>query len=248
RLDAAGIGARASTHATAGVVLERALPVDAVPGFDEGDFLVQDEAAQLAAPLLAPAGARRILDACAAPGGKTTQLVELADEAAQVLALDHDDARLADVRANLERLGLACTTVAADAGEPAAWWDGQAFDRILLDAPCSASGVVRRHPDIRFNRTAADIPALAAGQRRLLDAVWPLLGEGGTLLYVTCSVLHAENDAVVESLIEARADAVVQPIEAAWGRATRHGRQVLPGDDDMDGFYFARLRRRGAAA
>lgn len=201
RLAAAGIAARATDSHT--LILDRPLAVQRIPGFADGELSVQDAAAQLAAPLLIGSGLRpgaRVLDACAAPGGKTAHLLELAD--LEVLALDHDAARLARVAETLDRLGLQARLVAADAGDPAAWWDGKAFDAILLDAPCSASGVVRRHPDVRWLRRASDIAALARSQARLLDALWPLLAPGGRLLYCTCSVFKAEGEAAIDAFLQ----------------------------------------------
>lgn len=206
RLAAAGIGARAiGGHA---LVLDAPLAVARIPGFAEGLLSVQDAAAQRAAPLLIGAGlarGARVLDACAAPGGKTAHLLELAE--LDVLALDRDAQRLARVGETLGRLGLHARLLAADAGDPAAWWDGVAFDAILLDAPCSASGVVRRHPDVRWLRRASDIDALARTQARLLDALWPLLAPGGRLLYCTCSVFKAEGEAAIDAFLQRRGKA-----------------------------------------
>lgn len=246
RLAAAGIAARANRFAPAAVTLDAARAIERVPGFADGEVSVQDEAAQLAALVLDPHPGERVLDACAAPGGKTAHLVEHAGGQLDVVALDHSADRLEDVRANLKRLGHTATLEAVDATATADWWDGRLFDRILLDAPCSAVGVIRRHPDIRFHRRVEDIAALAATQARLLNAVWPLLASGGTLLYVTCSYLPAENDDVVAGFLAATADATSLRIAGAWGQPTAHGRQVLPGDDDMDGFYFALLGKRAA--
>ncbi len=201
RLAALDIGARAiGSHA---VILDKPRPVAQIPGFAEGEVSVQDAAAQRAAPLLIGAGLpanARVLDACAAPGGKTAHLLELAD--LDVLALDRDAARLTRVGETLGRLGLHARLLAADAGDPAAWWDGVAFDAILLDAPCSASGIVRRHPDVRWLRRASDIAALASTQARLLDALWPLLKPGGRLLYCTCSVFKAEGESSIDAFLQ----------------------------------------------
>ena len=158
-------------------------------------------------------------------------------------ALDIDVRRLGRVRDNLSRLGLQAQLRQGDAGEPGSWWDGVSYDRILLDVPCSATGVIRRHPDIKLLRKQDDIAVLARRQAKLLDAMWPLLAPGGMLLYCTCSVLVAENSDQLERFLGVQVDAEELPIKAPWGRACRFGRQVLPGEDDMDGFYFACLRK-----
>jgi 16S rRNA (cytosine967-C5)-methyltransferase len=244
RLQAAGIEAEATRHAAQGIRLLHALAVERLPGFAEGDVSVQDEAAQLCAQVVDLRAGMRVLDACAAPGGKTLALLEAQPELA-MLALDSDAMRLQRVTENLSRAGLAAQTLAADAGEPAAWWDGQPFDLIMLDAPCSATGVIRRHPDIKRLRRAEDIAGLAAQQARLLAALWPLLAPGGRLLYMTCSLLREENDAQMATFLAAQGSALECPLaDATWGRACVHGRQILPGEDDMDGFYFAVLEKR----
>ncbi len=240
RLGAAGIEAGPTRHAPLGITLTRAMPVDRLPGFAEGEVSVQDEAAQLCAAILDPHQGQRVLDACAAPGGKTLALLERQPGLA-MLALDGDAQRLERVRENLARAGLSAETVAADAGEPETWWDGKAFDLILLDAPCSATGVIRRHPDIKRLRRPEDIAALAGQQDRLLDALWPLLAPGGQMLYMTCSILREENDLRVAAFLARQGKVVERPIEADWGRALPHGRQILPGEDGMDGFYYCLL-------
>jgi 16S rRNA (cytosine967-C5)-methyltransferase len=183
----------------------------------------------------------RVLDACAAPGGKTCHLLEAEPELGQVLAVDVDDRRLNQVRENLSRLGLQAVLATGDAARPKTWWDGVPFDRILLDAPCSGTGVIRRHPDIKLLREPADIEKLARRQRLLLDRLWPLLAPGGKLLYATCSIARRENDGNVARFLAERSDAHEQVITAGWGRALVHGRQILPGEADMDGFYYACL-------
>lgn len=240
-LAAAGIAAAPAPHARDGIVLEEAVAVGALPGFGEGRVSVQDAAAQLAADLVDAAPGMRVLDACAAPGGKACHLLERTRDLTLV-AVERDAGRLARVHENFARLHLTAVVVHGDAAAPDAWWDGVPFDRILLDAPCSATGVIRRHPDIRLLRRHADIPALADLQRRLLVALWPLLAPGGLLVYATCSVLAAENDATIDAFLAAQPGAAATPFTASWGRATRHGRQVLPGQDGMDGFYYACLR------
>jgi 16S rRNA (cytosine967-C5)-methyltransferase len=225
-------------------------PVSDLPGFSDGQVSVQDAAAQLAAPWLLRGGAKRILDACAAPGGKTGQLLELAGPNADLTAIDLDEDRLDKVRENLARLGLSATVLAADASTPDEWWDGAQFDRILLDAPCSGSGVIRRHPDIKLLRRAGDIATLAGSQLALLQALWPLLEANGRLLYVTCSVLEEENDAVVREFLKTQADARENDalpnnnIRDLMQRKTC-GYQILPGNQDVDGFYYACLERVG---
>ncbi|MEM9208594.1 MAG: 16S rRNA (cytosine(967)-C(5))-methyltransferase RsmB, partial [Pseudomonadota bacterium] len=232
--------------------LEQPLPVDALPDFDEGAVSVQDAAAQLAAPWLLGGESgvnRRILDLCAAPGGKTAHLLELAGAGADVTALDSDAGRLERVHGTLNRLGLAADVRAADAADLDAWWDGRPYDSILLDAPCSASGVIRRHPDIKHLRRADDVRALALGQRRLLDAAWLTLRPGGRLLYVTCSVFAAENQDVVDAFLARHADAIENRLLPnnniqALMLERSSGFQVLPGTRAMDGFYFACLEKR----
>ena len=203
---------------------------------------MQDPAAQLAGGLLQASAGQRVLDACAAPGGKTCQLLETVPEL-ELWALDKDAGRLQQVRANLQRLGLQAQLLTADAAQPDDWWDGQAFDRILLDAPCSGSGVIRRHPDIKLLRQARDIETLAAQQIALLRGLWPLLRPGGQLLYVTCSVLPTETTQVVTQFCSEQRDACIEPIAAEWGQMAEAGRYILPGSSGMDGFFYARLRK-----
>lgn len=222
-----------------GVQLGRALPVARIPGFTEGLVSIQDGAAQLAADLVAPQPGERVLDACAAPGGKTMHLLERTGGALDLTALDDDAQRLARVEDNARRLGFECSIVRGDAGAPAEWWDGRQYDSILLDAPCSATGVIRRHPDIKLHRRAEEPSRLAAQQSAIIDGLWPLLREGGKLVYATCSILPRENDEVIAAARRRHPDFRVLPIEASWGRATACGRQILTGEHDMDGFYFA---------
>lgn len=231
-----------------GVRLDRAVPVSRLPGFDQGQVSVQDSAAQLAAPLLLQGleavAAPRVLDACAAPGGKTAHLLELAD--AQVTAIDVDPQRCERIRGTLARLGLHATVLAADAAHPAAWWDGQPFDRILLDAPCTASGIVRRHPDIPWLRRPGDVDQLALVQARLLRSLWPLLRQGGRLLYCTCSVFRAEGSTQIETFLAHNTDAVLLPSPGHLLPGERPNPGGLPdnGGLDHDGFFFALLEKR----
>lgn len=212
-------------------------PVAQIPGFAEGLASVQDAGAQWAARLLDVADGQRVLDACAAPGGKTGHLLELAD--LDLLALDGDPARLPRIRENLERLGLRGEVACADAGDPASWWDSRPFQRILLDAPCSASGVARRHPDIRWNRRPSDLARFAAQQAVLLDGVWQVLESSGKLLYATCSVFREENEASVEVFLSRQPDACM----AQFQPGAPEGGRVMP-DDDHDGFFYALLEKR----
>ena len=230
------------------VRLDKPCNVDDLPGFSDGDVSVQDAAAQLAAPWLLSAGGKRVLDACAAPGGKTGHLLEILGPDGEVTALDSDAARIESVRQNLDRLRLDATVTVGDASNPKAWWDGKPFDRILLDAPCSATGVIRRHPDIKCLRRESDIAALARLQRAILEALWETLATGGKLLYVTCSVLSAENDAVTAAFLDAHRDAKEDRVLHDYNiRDLMHekktGFQVLPGTKGMDGFYFSCLEK-----
>jgi 16S rRNA (cytosine967-C5)-methyltransferase len=247
----ADVGLLARRVGEDGLVLANPCPVQALPGFDQGLVSVQDAAAQMAAPLLLeglpppPVGRQlRILDACAAPGGKTAHLLERAD--AQVIALDVDPLRCERITQTLSRLGLQARILAADAARPQDWWDGQAFDAILLDAPCTASGIVRRHPDVRWLRRASDIDALAQAQTRLLEALWPLLAPGGRLLYCTCSVFRAEGEARIRSFVAHNTEAVLQ---AAPGHLLPQASAITTSvpenqSGEYDGFYFARLDKR----
>lgn len=237
----AGIEAVPAPHGSAGVELVEPMAVERLPGYAEGWFSVQDGAAQQAAPLLDLQPGMRVLDACAAPGGKTAHILECEPNLAGLTAIDMDPARLQRVAENLQRLGLEAQLVAGDASVPPGWWDGDPYQRILLDAPCSATGVIRRHPDIKVLRRSDDIPRLVDQQRRLLEALWSLLAPGGMLLYATCSVVADENADQVERFLATHPDAREWPIDAPWGRACQCGRQVLPGQDGMDGFYYARL-------
>jgi len=238
----AGCEAQPHTFLRDGVTLSENTDVTRLPRFAEGHFSVQDGAAQCAADLLDLRDGSRVLDACAAPGGKACHMLERAD--VQLVALDADARRTDSIRANFERLGLPGNIQTGDAGEPAQWWDGQPFDRILLDAPCSATGVIRRHPDIKLHRRAGDIAQLARGQSRLLAALWPLLTPGGRLVYATCSVLRAENERVAGAFLDAHADARPEPCDLPVGHAAGPGRQILPGESGLDGMYYAILEKR----
>lgn len=238
-----GIAAEAVDFCASALILGKPAPVEMLPGFSEGLVSVQDAAAQLAAGLLAVQPGQRVLDLCAAPGGKTAHILEIQPHLKEMIALDIDGNRMRRVQDNLQRLRLPAKTAVGDASRPEDWWDGQGFDRILVDAPCSALGVIRRHPDIKLLRRADDIEALRAQQYAILNAAWRVLAPGGRLLYATCSVLKEENERQVLNFLAHHPDAAEVPIVAEWGRAGAAGRQILPGDSAMDGFYYALLRK-----
>ena len=246
---AALLAAGHSGHVVEGLpeswVLDTAVDVYALPGFAEGAMSVQDASAQIAAHLLELAPGQRVLDACSAPGGKTAHILER--ETVSLTAVDTDPTRLAKVRQTLTRLGLEAHLALADAADVKRWWDGQAFDRILIDAPCSGTGVIRRHPDIKWLRRSTDLPPLALTQRRLLDRLWPLLAPGGLLVYATCSIFHAEGDDIIRAFLERQPDAKLTAIPMTTGQATRCGLRIAPGGN-FDGFYYARLRKSPKSA
>jgi 16S rRNA (cytosine967-C5)-methyltransferase len=247
-LEAQGIAAKAV--AEFGVQLIKAVPVHQLPGFSEGHVSVQDAAAQLAAPLLLSGlkpsqQALRLLDACAAPGGKTGHLLECHPEA-QVLALDVDPVRCERIQQNLDRLKVKAQIVAADAAKPADWWDGQSFDGILLDAPCTASGIGRRHPDVRWLRRESDVAQLAAIQAKLLKALWPLVKPGGRLLYCTCSVFKAEGESQIQTFVQHNTDAQILPSPGHLTPSSATSETSLRDNvmGEHDGFYYALLEKR----
>ncbi|MGB9089160.1 MAG: 16S rRNA (cytosine(967)-C(5))-methyltransferase RsmB [Pseudomonas farsensis] len=243
----AGIGASACQYSRDGIVLAEACDVRGLPGFAEGWVSVQDEAAQLSADLLELAPGQRVLDACCAPGGKTCHLLEAEAGLAQMVAIDLEAKRLTRVRENLERLQLDAELIACDARDTTSWWDGKQFQRILLDAPCSATGVIRRHPDIKLTRQAEDIPALAALQGELLDALWPTLEVGGMLLYATCSSLPTENTEVIAAFLARTPGARELDLATEAGLRQPHGRQLLAQEGGHDGFYYAKLIKIAAS-
>ncbi len=233
----AGYGSEAHAWLPDALMLERSTDITRLPGFNDGLFAVQDGAAQLPAELLDAREGQRVLDACAAPGGKSCHLLERAN--LQLTALEADHQRSRRIHANLDRLGLGAKVLEGDATHPDAWWDGQPFDRILVDAPCSATGVIRRRADVRLHRRASDVRRMAAAQKRMLKALWPLLAPGGRLLYATCSLLRAENEVVVNDLVGAHKDAKPVSLHLPAGHAAGPGWQILPGEDDLDGMFFA---------
>ena len=236
-----GIEARTNAHFPDAVRLDRPARVSTLPGYAEGEFSVQDAGAQAAAGLLAAEDGERVLDACAAPGGKAAHILERAR--ARLTALELDPERARRIGETLDRLGLTGEVVIGDAARPQDWAAGRIFDRILVDVPCSATGVLRRHPDIRWQRKPDDIAANTALQGRILDALWPLLAPGGLLVYASCSILHAENRDQAREFIARHADA--QPLETRLeeGVSTNPGCQILPGSLDRDGFFYLRMRR-----
>ena len=254
------VGLTATPVGDYGLVLDKARAVHDIPGFADGLWSVQDPAAQCAAPLLLSGllvtdaiaegnkghTALRVLDACAAPGGKTAHLLELLEPGSQVIALDIDAKRCERIDQNLQRLGLKADIVVADAAQPKTWWDGQQFDAILLDAPCSASGIVRRHPDVRWLRRASDIAQLAAIQKNLLKMLWPLLKPGGRMLYVTCSVFRQEGELQVKTFVEHNTDCTLHPCLGHLRPQNSQSAAALVDNlaGDHDGFYYALLEKR----
>ena len=237
RLDAEGIAAQPAQAVSSAVLLAQPRPKDSLPGFADGLVSVHDAGAQLAVRWLSPERGQRVLDACAAPGGKCAHLLENFPDIGEVVALDIEPDRLAIAAGELERLGLRATLICGDAVSPGDWWDGRSFDRILLDAPCSALGVIRRHPDIKVLRRPADIAQAAAKQRTLLRALWPLLAPGGRLVYATCTVVHEENRDQINGFL------AETPTARSFGPESSQGRQILPGETNMDGFYYACIRK-----
>ena len=249
RLQAAGIGARAEARVPFALVLERACDVADLPGFTHGDVSVQDLAAQCVAFPLALQSAHRVLDACAAPGGKTVLIAERRPDLDRLVAVELDPKRLELVRDNLRRCDLQAELLVADATNPGAWADGASYDRILVDAPCSALGVIRRHPDIRLRKAPSDIDRLPRLQMRLLCALWQLLEPGGRMVYATCTLTRSENRDLLAAFVRMTADAAVVPAECwdgwpGFGQPDEFGRQILPGEAGADGFYYAALERR----
>lgn len=249
RLQESGIEAQATALSTSGITLAKPMDVYQLPGFNDGLVSVQDEAPQLCAPLLELHNDQLILDACCAPGGKTAHILESlgtsdGNDNGKVVAVDLSEQRLQRSKETLDRLGLKAELIAGDASRPQDWWQGPLFDRILVDAPCSATGVIRRNPDIKLLREAADIERLASIQLAILTNIWNLLKPGGQLLYATCSVLPQENVRIVEAFVNKTDNVEHLPIDANWGIEQSFGRQLLPRIDGNDGFYFARLRKK----
>ena len=242
RLKTAGFEVSDHEFARDAICISPAAAVTRIPGFEEGWLSVQDPAAQLARDLLDPVPGDRVLDACAAPGGKTAHLLESCQEI-ELTVLDKQERRIGQIKQNLDRLGLTAETIAADASAIETWWKGETFHKILLDAPCSATGVIRRHPEIKWLRSSGQVDAVVQTQGRLLDALWPLLEPGGLLVYATCSILKCENSDQIRQFMERHTDAVAEVPAVEWGIAGPEGRQILPGEAGMDGFFYAVLRK-----
>jgi 16S rRNA (cytosine967-C5)-methyltransferase len=249
RLAAQGIVATTSEHAPEALLLPQAVEVLSLPGFSDGWVSVQDAAAQLAAHFVNAQPGERVLDACAAPGGKTCHILELQPQLKEMVAIDVSSSRLRRVYGNLTRLGQEATLMTADASDPQSWWNGKRFDRILLDAPCSATGVIRRHPDIKLLRRASDIVKLAERQRDMLEALWPLLAPGGQLVYASCSALKAENSNTVAAFLAQHQEArdittsTAAQLGLVAGAGDAVGLAIHAGQGGMDGFYYASLRK-----
>ncbi len=243
RLKDRSITARPIPGVESGLVLDQALDVFELPGFSDGAVSVQDGGAQLAAALMAPKPGQEVLDLCAAPGGKTCHILETASDDIAMTAVDVSAERLQRVQENLDRLGLKANLQTGDATETQGAWAQQRYDRILLDVPCSATGVIRRHPDIKLLRRSDDIISLAQLQRKIFNSAWSLLKPGGILVYATCSLLPQENEEQIGHFLSNYPDISELAIEGCWGHPRRFGRQTIPGEDTMDGFYYARLQK-----
>jgi len=244
KLSSLEINARPGLLANSAIYLSEPMPVHEIPGFAEGEVSVQDEASQLVASSLRLEPDLKLLDACAAPGGKTAHILESECSLTWIVAIDRDRTRLSRIEENLQRLQLKAELICADAATPQAWWDGEGFDRILLDAPCSATGVIRRHPDIKLLRTPEQVTELLTTQQQLLQELWQCLKPGGLLLYTTCSILPAENQAQIQQFLDSHNDAKYEGITADWGVECETGRQLLPSTQSgTDGFFFSLLRK-----
>ena len=242
-LKSAKINCSSSDIVASGVTLETPCAVEKLPGFNDGWVSIQDIAPQLAASLLDLKSGQHVLDACAAPGGKTAHIIESTAGKLELTALELDPQRLQRINQNMQRLGFEIEVLEGDASKPEAWWQGKQFDRILLDAPCSGSGVIRRHPDIKLLRRKSDIERLAVLQLELLQALWPLLKSGGKLLYATCSILPQENEETIDKFLTREETAIELDIDVHYGQSRQHGIQILPGEHNMDGFFYACLQK-----
>lgn len=244
RLESMGITARFDCDAPTAILLEERVRVQELPGFVQGEVSVQSTASQLASLSMELAPGQRVLDACSAPGGKLLHMLEIEPQLDEIIAIEIDEARRGEIVDNLQRARMAVQVLTADASRPTDWWDGEPFDRILIDAPCSALGVISKHPDIKHHRTPEDIEQVSEEQTRLLAALLPLLKSNGKLLYTTCSILAQENDRQIENVLDKLTDFVREPLPSVLGQPTRYGRQRLQNETGGDGFYYAKLSRR----
>ena len=246
-----GLASSPHDFALQALKLEQGVDVTSLPGFALGKVSVQDAGAQLAAELLDVHQGQRVLDLCAAPGGKTCHVLELEPEIESMTAVELEEKRMLRVRENLDRLNFSAELIVADASDASTWWDGKLFNRIMVDAPCSSTGVIRRHPDIKVLRWEEDIKSLVNVQQKILQQAWQMLAPGGKLLYVTCSVLRQENEAQITNLLTTQKDVIElnlidEGLSQSWGVKCEHGRQLLPGEHDTDGFYFCCLSKSEA--
>lgn len=249
QLNGLGIKSNVGDFSTSALYLKNAVRVGELPNFEKGFVSVQDESAQLSAHILNPKAGEKILDACAAPGGKTGHLLEKGNDI-DLTAVELESWRMEKIESNIERLGYNAHLICADAGEVKSWWDGKHFDKILLDVPCSATGVIRRNPDIKINRKPADIDELVLIQREILSKVWATLKSGGHMLYATCSLMPEENEQQIQYFLETQVDAkevaintLAPEFELEWGIPVSHGRQLFPTIDGHDGFYYCLLKK-----
>lgn len=244
RLQTKNVPAQKHDYAQEGIELLHPSDVNELPGFSKGEVSVQDQAAQLAAKLLDLKPGQNVLDACCAPGGKTCHILETEPKLANLTAIDVDAKRLQRVQDNLDRLHLSANLLEADGLKPNAWWNKKPYDRILLDAPCSATGVIRRHPDIKCLRSSKDIQQIVKLQQALLNALWPLLSENGLMVYATCSIMPEENEQQIAQFLSTHSDCKLIEHQHDWGLATGHGWQILPGTNNMDGFFYSVLCKK----
>ena len=242
QLKEAGFEVQKHPYAADAISITPAAPVAKIPGFADGWLSVQDPAAQLARDLVDPQPGELILDACAAPGGKTAHLLESCPEV-HLTVLDQQAKRVEQINETMQRLGLKAEPKVADSSNPESWWDKVLFDKILLDAPCSATGVIRRHPEIKWLRSSEKVDAVIDVQAGLLEALWPLLKPGGVMVYATCSLMRCENDQQISRFMDQHNDAALVKLNVDWGTALEFGRQIKPGEADMDGFFYAKLQK-----
>tara|TARA_R110002095_G_C4247305_1_gene239640 strand:+ start:556 stop:1854 length:1299 start_codon:yes stop_codon:yes gene_type:complete len=243
KMKTAGIAAEITPYSEQGVLLEKPIDVEQLPGFDKGDVSVQELAAQLSAELLDLKPEQTVLDACAAPGGKSSHILESQPRLKSLTVIEKDPNRAKRLSDTLIRLDLHAITKVADINDIDNWWDKGFFDRILLDAPCSATGVIRRHPDIKILRTPEEVKTIRTLQMQLLETLWKTLKQKGLLVYVTCSVLKQENSELIKQFIENNKDCILKPIDAEWGKDTGYGKQILTGQNNMDGFFYTCLEK-----